>query len=104
MEHVDYDDQIRLNVEPKTQRSYPSNNNNIGNFNNGPQGGGRNSNYPPRGGGRGGNRGPYRGGSGINQRRGGGGQFNTNSPSFTGGDENNNEYQTSKLQQQAPQQ
>ncbi|CAF0924509.1 unnamed protein product [Rotaria sordida] len=108
MEHVMYDDTIRLNVEPKTQRNYPSNNNTSGNFNNGPQGGGgggRNSNYQGRGSGRGGNRAPYRGGGGggNNQRR-GGGQFNNNSPSFSGGDENNNEYRSSKPQQPVQQQ
>ncbi|CAF4842120.1 unnamed protein product [Rotaria sp. Silwood1] len=102
-EHVMYDETTRLNVEPKTQRNYPLNNNIGGNFNNGPQGGGgggRNSNYQGRGSGRGGNRAPYRGG-GNNQRR--GGQFNNNSPSFSGADENNNEYRSSKPQQSVQQ-
>ncbi|CAF2734895.1 unnamed protein product [Rotaria sp. Silwood2] len=104
-EHIMYDDTIRLNVEPKTQRNYPPNTNVGGNFNNGPQGGGRNSNYQARNSGRGGNRAPYRGGGGSNQRRGGGGgQFNNNSPSFSAGDENNNEYRSSKPQQPVEQQ
>lgn len=81
-----------MNIEPKT-RGYPANNNGGGNFNNGLQGSGRNNNYPPRGSGRGGSRGSYRG---SNMRR-GGGQFN-NSGSFSGGDENNNEYRTNKAQ------
>lgn len=92
-EHVMYNDTIRLNIEPKT-RGYPANNNGGGNFNNGLQGSGRSSNYPPRGGGRGGGRGTYRG---SNSRR-GGGQFNNNSGSFSGGDENSNEYRTNKAQ------
>jgi hypothetical protein len=87
-----------LNIEPKT-RGYQANNNG-GNYN-GIQGGGRNSNYQPRGGGRGGNRAPYRGsGSGGGNPRRGGGQFNHNSAPFTGGDENNNEYRTTKAQTQ----
>lgn len=89
-EHVIYNDNIRLNIEPKT-RGYSANNTGGGNFKNGSQGSGRNNNYPPRGG----NRGSYRG---SNIRRGGGsGQFN-NSGSFSGGDENNNEYRTNKAQ------
>ncbi|CAM4761262.1 unnamed protein product [Rotaria magnacalcarata] len=102
--HVMYDETTRLNVEPKTQRNYQSNNNAGGNFNNGPQGGGRNNNYQGRGGGRGGNRAPYRGGSGNNPRRGGSGSFNNHSPSIGGADENNNEYRTNKAQQPVPQQ
>ena len=93
-----YNDNIRLNIEQKTQRGYPSNSNGVGNFSNGSQGNGRNSTYQSRGGGRGGNRAPYRG-SGSNQRR-GGGQFNTNSTSFGGGDENSNEYRANKVQGQ----
>ena len=55
-EHIIYNGTIRLNVEPKTQRNYPSNNNNTGsNVNNAAQGGNRNSNYSGRGGARGGN-------------------------------------------------
>jgi Ras GTPase-activating protein-binding protein 1 len=88
MEHITHNS-VRLNVEPKTQRSYSGNNNN------GQQGNGRNNNYQGRGG-RGGNRGPYRG-NGNNQRR-GGGHFGNNSPSFNTGDENY------KPQQQQPQQ
>ncbi|UJR27477.1 hypothetical protein I4U23_008762 [Adineta vaga] len=103
MEHIMYNDTIRLNVEPKTQRNYPLNNNNTGgNLNNAAQGGNRNSNYSGRGGARGGNRTSYRGG-GNNQRR-GGGQFNNNSSSFNGGDENNNDYRINKSQQQQQQQ
>jgi hypothetical protein len=89
MEHITYNN-TRLNVEPKTQRNYPGNNNSQGNN--------RNANYPRGGSGgmnRGGNRGPYRGG-GNNQRR-GGGQFQNKSPSLTGGDEN---YKTQQQQQQ----
>ncbi|CAF2406527.1 unnamed protein product [Rotaria sp. Silwood2] len=99
MEHIMYNN-IRLNVEPKTQRGYQ------GNANNGPQGGARNNNYQTRGGGggvnRGGNRGAFRGNA-NNQRRGGGGggQHRNNSPSFTGRDENN---KAQKQQQQQPQQ
>jgi hypothetical protein len=92
MEHVTHNN-IRLNVEPKTQRTFSNNN--------GPQGNARNNNYQGRGGGgmgRGGNRGPYRG-TGNNQRR-GGGQFGNNSPSFTGGDEN---YKVQPQQQQQQQ-
>lgn len=83
---------VRLNVEPKTQKSFS------GNANNGPQGGGRNS-YQPRGGNRGGNRGPYRGAP--NPRRNGGGQHGNNSPSFTGRDEN---FKAQKQPQPQPQQ
>lgn len=101
-EHVMYNESIRLNVEQKTQRSHAPNTNGAGNFNNGPQSGGRNSNYPARSGGRGGSRAPYRGGN--SQRRGGGSQYNNNSPSFNGGDENSNEYRTSKPQQAVQQQ
>jgi len=81
MEHVVYNN-TRLNVEPKTQRSYQ------GNSNNGGQGNARHNNYPRGGSGinRGGNRGPYRG-NGNNQRRGGGGQYQNNPP-LPPGDEN----------------
>ncbi|CAF1558380.1 unnamed protein product [Rotaria magnacalcarata] len=80
LQHVIYNN-IRLNVEPKTQKSYQ------GNANNGPQGNPRNNNYAVRGGNRGGNRGGYRGNA-NNPRRGGGGQHPINSPSMTGHDEN----------------
>jgi len=82
MEHITYNN-VRLNVEPKTQKSYS------GNANSGSQGNPRNYQTGNSGGGnRGGNRGPYRG-SGNNQRRGGGGgQYQNTSSSFTGGDEN----------------
>ncbi|CAF1408497.1 unnamed protein product [Rotaria sordida] len=102
MEHILYNN-VRLNVEPKTQRSYQ------GNANNGPQGNARNNNYQTRGGGggvnRGGNRGPFRGNT-SNQRRGGGGggggggQHLNNSPSFTGQDENNKAQKQQQQQQQ----
>ncbi|CAF0970800.1 unnamed protein product [Adineta ricciae] len=100
-EHIMYNGTIRLNVEPKTQRNYPSNNNNTGsNVNNAAQGGNRNSNYSGRGGARGGNRTSYRGGSNSSRRGGSGGQFNNNSSSFTTSDENNNDYRISKSQPQ----
>jgi len=92
MEHITYNN-TRLNVEPKTQRSYSGNN-----YNNGQQGNARNNNYQGRGG-RGGNRGSYRG-NGNNQRRGGGGQFPNNSPPFNTGDENYKPQQQQQQQQQ----
>lgn len=102
MEHIMYNDTIRLNVEPKTQRHYTSHINAGSNSNNGQTAGGRNSNYQGRGSGRGGNRTSYRN-SGANQRR-AGGQFNSNVPLLSGGDENNNEFRTAKSQQQIHQQ
>ncbi|UJR21593.1 hypothetical protein I4U23_024675 [Adineta vaga] len=97
-EHVDYQN-TRLNIEPKTQKSYQ------GNPNHAPQGNGRN-NYPPRNGGgggmnRGGNRGAYRG-NGSNPRRGGGGSY-YNKPAFVP-DENYKVQQPSAQQQQQQQQ
>lgn len=105
MEHIAYNDTIRLNVEAKTPRNAPPSGNPGGNYNNGIQGSGRYSGYQPRGGGRGGNRGSYRGGapgSGNNPRR-GGGQFNNNSFTFGAGDEHNADYRPSKLHAQQQQ-
>jgi len=108
MEHINYNDTIRLNVEAKTPRNAPPSGNPGGNYNNGIQGSGRNSGYQPRGGGRGGNRGSYRGGgggagSGNNARR-GGGQFSNNSFTFGAGDDHNTDYRPSKLHAQQQQQ
>ena len=98
-----YNDVVRLNIEPKTQRHYSSNNNASGNFHNGFQGSGRHSNYQGRSSGRGANRTAYRS-NGSNQRRTGGQFNNNNAPLSSGGDENYNEYRTSKFQKQVQQQ
>ena len=106
MEHVVYNDNVRLNVEAKTPRNAPPPGNSGGNYNNGIQGSGRNSGYQPRGGGRGGNRGSYRGGgvgSGNNPRR-GGGQFNNNNAfTFGAGDDHSTDYRPNKLHAQQQQ-
>lgn len=81
LQHINYKN-IRLNVEPKTQRSFS------GNGNNGSQGNPRNYQSRNSGGSnRGGNRGGFRGNP-NNPRRGGGQQYGMNSPSATPVDDN----------------
>lgn len=81
LQHVNYKN-IRLNVEPKTQKPFS------GNGNTGSQGNPRNYQQRNSGGSnRGGNRGGFRGNS-NNPRRGGGHQYGANAPAFTPVDDN----------------